>query len=689
MALRIAGLAAAKRARAQKMIRASAGVLIEAVESRVLLSAGSLDPSFGSGGIVQLANISGGFHDVKALPDGRILAVGSAKGYDGKPALLTARFLPNGALDPSFGYHGYVIMKYGGFTDGDRISLLSNGQFYVAGSALARFNSNGLLDPSFGNNGVVSFNDGSNGTRAGIVVQADGKIVITHGVDEYAGGDYRAVSWPGAEVSRYNVNGTLDTTFANGGRLSYPPETNDAYFEPNDVTLQGNRILVGVSFQTNFDAPDQYFGVERLNENGTLDSTFGDKGIASAFHQEIGDYTQRVKVAPNGNIFLVGTEGDQDFDIAVFNPNGGATSPASPWKRIISNADGTDLAFQADGKPVLFGDMPVSGDPYGEGEEPLVVRLNDDLSTDAGFATPSYVNFGFANLFFAGGGDIDPSGGILEAGIDGTVAQGISQGDSITGTPTLLRFVGGASSAASAQVGGDGILRVNGTAGNDVIQLTHSGTNVIVNINGAGYGTFGAAGIKQIDVYGLDGNDWISVDAGNIPAMLDGGAGNDTLFGGGGSNTLIGGAGDDILTPHQGANNVIIGGGGIDAVNYSHYTRGVTVRLDGAADSGISGETDNISTDISIIYGSQFNDLLFGNFGTNGAPGTKDSIFGNGGDDTLITGNGGDALIGGAGNDTLLSRNGIRDYLDGGAGNNTAHIDTGIDATVNIQKFLA
>ncbi|HZL34887.1 MAG TPA: hypothetical protein VFC78_06225 [Tepidisphaeraceae bacterium] len=689
---------AARRGRGEFSVRAAAGVAIEAMERRVLLSAGGLDGSFGSGGIVQLPNIIGSFHDVQALPDGRLLAVGSAKGYDGKPALLTARFLPNGTPDQSFGYHGYVIMKYGGFTDGDRVALLSNGQFYVAGSALGRFNSNGLLDPTFGNNGVVSFNDGSSGTKAGLAVQADGKIVITHGVDEYAGRDYRGTSWPGEEVSRYNSNGTLDSTFATGGRFTgFPPDTFNSYMDPNDVTLQGSKILIGVSLGTVKPPGDSYtlFGVERLNANGTVDTTFGVNGLASTYYPDTGDYTQRVEVAPNGNIFLVGTEGDQDFDLDVFTSDGApasnnagntGTQGFSPGLlRIANNGDGADVAFQSDGKPVLFGDVQVYGNS--NGEAPFVERLNTDLSKDSTFTAPSQVSFPAgpgSNLFFAGGGAIEPNGGIVEAGAVGGYAQGNAHGVPIIGTPTLLRFLGDSSAppaAASAQLGADGILRVNGTAGNDVIRVTRSVGNVIVNINNAGYGAFSAASIKQIDVYGLDGNDWINVDAGNIPAMLDGGAGNDTLWGGGGPNTLMGGAGDDILTPHQGVSNVIIGGGGTDAVNYSHYTRGVTVRLDGLNDSGLSGEADTISTDISIIYGSQFNDLLFGNFGAGGAAGTRDSLFGNGGNDTLIAGNGGD------GNDLLLSRNGVKDFLDGGAGNNTAHIDAGLDSAVNIQQF--
>src|SRR5206468_8450037 len=85
--------------------------VIEPLERRQLLSAGQLDPLFGSDGIVQLTGVTGNFADVKALPSGKFLAAGAAKASDGKVSLLLARFNADGKLDGTFGSGGEVITR--------------------------------------------------------------------------------------------------------------------------------------------------------------------------------------------------------------------------------------------------------------------------------------------------------------------------------------------------------------------------------------------------------------------------------------------------------------------------------------------------------------------------------------------------------------------------------------------------
>ncbi|MEA2901107.1 MAG: large repetitive protein, partial [Actinomycetota bacterium] len=55
-----------------------------------------------------------------------------------------------------------------------------------------------------------------------------------------------------------------------------------------------------------------------------------------------------------------------------------------------------------------------------------------------------------------------------------------------------------------------------------------------------------AAGISRIIVYAQAGNDTVRVQGG-VPAVVLGGAGNDSLSGGGGRDLLFGGLGADVL----------------------------------------------------------------------------------------------------------------------------------------------
>src|ERR1044071_1845901 len=103
---------------------------------------------------------------------------------------LECRTLLNGiTLDPTFGSGGVVLTDFSNDTDfGYAMSPLPNGKVLMAGQSwngsgydfsLARYNSDGSLDSSFGNGGRVLTNVGSNADAAfAMAVAPDGKIVL-------------------------------------------------------------------------------------------------------------------------------------------------------------------------------------------------------------------------------------------------------------------------------------------------------------------------------------------------------------------------------------------------------------------------------------------------------------------------------------------------------------------------------
>jgi Ca2+-binding RTX toxin-like protein len=197
-------------------------------------------------------------------------------------------------------------------------------------------------------------------------------------------------------------------------------------------------------------------------------------------------------------------------------------------------------------------------------------------------------------------------------------------------------------------------------------------------------------GTSRKDVIcGLGGNDVIKGNGGND--IIDGGAGNDKLYGGAGNDTLIGGKGNDTLNGDAGkdklsgsagndtlvggtGNDTFIGGTGTDTVSYSYITsktKPVIASIDGAANDGVSGERDNIRTDVENITGSSSNDTLTGSSAKNVLSGGsgKDTINGGAGNDTINGGAGDDVLNGDLGNDTMDGGPGA-DTLVGGPGVN-------------------
>jgi uncharacterized protein YkwD len=110
-----------------------------------------------------------------------------------------------------------------------------------------------------------------------------------------------------------------------------------------------------------------------------------------------------------------------------------------------------------------------------------------------------------------------------------------------------------------------GNLVVNGTAGNDTIDLHLAGSSLVAKVNSQTY-TFAYKSVKRINIFALGGNDSVTVAGGVLAVSIDGGVGNDTLSGTGGNDTLLGNGGDDVLLGNYG-NDLLIGGGGADRIN--------------------------------------------------------------------------------------------------------------------------
>src|SRR6266536_3291285 len=97
-------------------------------------------------------------------------------------ALPGAAVAGPGALDPSFGTGGQVTTDFGGFDSAQAVAVQSDGKIVAAGStgggdfALARYNGDGSLDSTFGSGGKVTTDVGGFDAALG-VAQSDGKIV--------------------------------------------------------------------------------------------------------------------------------------------------------------------------------------------------------------------------------------------------------------------------------------------------------------------------------------------------------------------------------------------------------------------------------------------------------------------------------------------------------------------------------
>jgi Ca2+-binding RTX toxin-like protein len=272
-------------------------------------------------------------------------------------------------------------------------------------------------------------------------------------------------------------------------------------------------------------------------------------------------------------------------------------------------------------------------------------------------------------------------------------------------------------SAATTSTFSSGVLSVNGDSANNSIAISRDAAGRIL-VNGGAVAVVGGtptvANTSLIQVFGLDGQDVISLNEANgaLPrANLFGGTGNDTLTGGSGGDQFFGQAGSDTLLGRGGFdllfggsdNDTMTGGDADDQV----FGQGGTDRMiwNPGDDTDLNEGGDGVDT-VEVNGGNGAEQLTATANGTRvrfdrvtPAPfaidiGTSEKLVvnANGGDDSFSATGNLAALIaitvdGGAGNDTLLGGNGAdlvlggdgTDFVDGNQGDDTALLGAGDD----------
>jgi uncharacterized delta-60 repeat protein len=325
---------------------------------------GSLDPTFGSGGKVTTAfgsNLSRG-QNLVLQPDGKIVVAGvTFTGTEPGADFALARYNPDGTLDATFGTGGKVITDFSLLDDAEAVALQPDGKILAAGitfvsgsgfeGTLARYNPNGSLDSSFGIGGKVSTDLGSEDAITSIALHPDGKIIAA---GEGGFGDFALI--------RFNPDGSLDVSFGTGGKVSTDLGGEDAIFA---IALQPDGRIVAAGSSIFFGPPVTLaFELARYNPDGTLDGTFGSGGKVATNFGGTNEAARDVALQPDGKIVATGrsgtTGGSQDFALARYNPDGSLDSSFGTGGKVTTDFAGNDdaalaLALQPDEKIVAAG----------------------------------------------------------------------------------------------------------------------------------------------------------------------------------------------------------------------------------------------------------------------------------------------------------------------------------------------
>ncbi len=287
------------------------------------------------------------------------------------------RLNADGSIDTTFGTDGVTSFNFDLYSSqmtipldsfDSSLAIASDGKIVVGGvgedyfhsylPAMARFNSDGTPDLTFGPDGrVVLFFDGASSPSpgftpgsigvVGLVIRADGSIDFDTTVVPYSN-----VNGGEIAVGQLTPNGSFDSAFGTHGQILLTNSRSD-YAGSLAAQADGKLIVAGANYY--FDGFSMLlttsFDVDRLNADGTLDTTFGTMGkttpesFVGSGWQMFGNTFQTevdsILIRPDGTILLGGEGGRNDID-------------GLKAELIALNADGSpDLEFGIGGQALL------------------------------------------------------------------------------------------------------------------------------------------------------------------------------------------------------------------------------------------------------------------------------------------------------------------------------------------------
>lgn len=316
---------------------------------------GTLDTTFGVNGktTTDFPGLAAVVSAVVVQPDGKILVAGGAF-----PAFVfagdfkLARYNPDGSLDTSFGTGGIVTTSFPGQGSyAFALVLQSDGKIIAVGSAknpanfydfaAVRYLANGAIDTSFGSGGKVRTDFGATFDQArAAVLQPDGKIVAAGFTifNKCCSQDFAVV--------RYNSNGTLDTTFDSDGKvlIDFGSFDQSAY----SVLLQPDGKIITVGYP-NTESSDSDFLLARCNTDGSLDTTFGVGGKVRTSFGDLNGGAYGAVLQPDGNIVAVGfnaTQTNSGVDFALARYLGSSAANSNPDRHANAHTDPYSYSYR-------------------------------------------------------------------------------------------------------------------------------------------------------------------------------------------------------------------------------------------------------------------------------------------------------------------------------------------------------
>lgn len=366
---------------------------------------GTLDPSFGTGGLVSTfpnGNVNPDRQKVTVVSGDKIYQCYSVSNGTNNDFGLV-RYNSDGTLDNTFDGDGIVRTDFGGDDGATSMFIQADGKIVVAGYsivsgngvfALARYNTNGSLDATFDGDGRVTTAIGTDDAAYSVSIQSNGRIVV--------GGRARIGTNYVFALARYTTAGALDTSFDGDGRATTDMGSTVGVDAIYSIAIQNDgRIVAGGS---TFDGGSvTQFAVARYTTAGALDNTFdGDGKQTTSVGGFNNDAAYAVTVQTDGRIIAAGSSfNNTNFDMALvrYTAAGALDNSFDGDGRVITNLphNGSEeinaIGQQSNGKIIVAGYTDYG---FATQRDFVTARYNADGSLDGSFGSGGYtiIDFG-------------------------------------------------------------------------------------------------------------------------------------------------------------------------------------------------------------------------------------------------------------------------------------------------------
>ena len=476
-------------------------------------SNGSLDSSFGSGGIV-LTDFGGASSDDTAsavviqagtptIPDTIVVAGTTLNLANGNSDFAVARYSLAGTLDATFGNGGQVTISVDVHDTGAALAIQSPNSFtrkiIIAGTSadsfnfnnrfsLVRLNADGSLDNSFDSDGKAATVVGPGSQGHALALQAGGKLVVAGTTSPVVPSDFA--------VARFNSDGSLDTSFDGDGKRS---DDGDLLALANAVAMQSDDKIVVAGSCLNGAAYD--FALARYNPDGSLDTSFdGDGRVITSIGAD--DFATALAIQTDGKIVVAGySKSGSDFHFAAvrYNSNGSLDTSFATTGKVVTPVGASDfassVAIQSDGKILVGGALGAPDHGF------VLVRYNSNGLLDNSFGSGGIVKTFVGNSEATSAIAVQPNGRILLFGSSTvnnntqfTTMRYATNGlldPSFAETGIVRTPVGGSGNAMVLQT--DGRILVGGSAVGGGVALARYNTDGSLDTSFDGDGTVALA----------------------------------------------------------------------------------------------------------------------------------------------------------------------------------------------------